>query len=268
MVDRIVPAKNISEIDAFEKRYGVRDAALLYTEPFRQWVIEDNFAAGRPPWECAGAQFVTDVAPYEEAKLRMLNGAHSTIAYLGFLSGYEFVHQAMRDRDLRQAVDRFMKEEAAASFAPPDGFDIDAYRLALQARFDNPVLQHRTFQIAMDGSQKLPQRFLGIIRAQLKSGGPIIASSFAIAGWMRFVLGATEKGEAYTVQDPIGARLTDIARTHEKQPEALCQALLDVEEIFSTDLKSEPLFVETLTTFVVSVYRKGVSETLRGLNRR
>ena len=132
----------------------------MFAEPFSQWVIEDRFAGPRPGWDKVGAELVADVAPYETAKLRMLNGAHSAMAYLGLERGHEYVDQAIADPVLRPLVERLMRWEAAGSFAPAEGQDLQAYTDALLARFANPALKHRLAQIAMDGSQKIPQRWL------------------------------------------------------------------------------------------------------------
>ncbi len=262
MVDRIVPAVEVEQVQAFSEEYGIEDAAVLQTEPFSQWVIEDCFAAGRPPWETAGATLVEDVAPFEDAKLRMLNGAHSALAYIGYLSGYEYVHVAMRDEKIRKVVDYLMRMEAAKSLSPTEGFDLDTYRLDLQRRFDNPSLRHRTYQIAMDGSQKIPQRFLGTVRAQLTNGGSISACCFGIAAWMRYISGRSEQGNDYIVQDPLAERLAAVAREHGHDPVALTAKLLGFSEVFATDLPQNPDFVNEVTHWVTSISREGVQHAL------
>jgi fructuronate reductase len=262
MVDRIVPAVEVEQVQAFTEQYGIEDAAVLQTEPFSQWVIEDNFAAGRPPWEAAGATLVEDVAPFEDAKLRMLNGAHSALAYIGYLSGYEYVHVAMRDEKIRKVVDYLMRMEAAKSLSPTEGFDLDTYRLDLQRRFDNPSLRHRTYQIAMDGSQKIPQRFLGTVRAQLTNGGSISACCFGIAAWMRYISGRSEQGNDYIVQDPLAERLSAVAHEHGHDPVALTAELLGFSEVFAADLPQNPDFVNEVTHWVTSISREGVQHAL------
>ena len=178
MVDRIVPATTAADRDEVAARLGgLRDEAAVITENFSQWVVEDRFAGPRPHWEAVGAQLVSAVAPYETAKLRMLNGAHSALAYLGLGRGYRFVHEAISDPELRQLAERLMREEAATSFTPAPGQDLDAYADALLARFGNPALAHRLAQIAMDGSQKIPQRWLATLAAQQEGGAPAPRSS-------------------------------------------------------------------------------------------
>lgn len=262
MVDRIVPAMEAEAVAAFEKRYGIEDAGVLQTEPFTQWVIEDSFAAGRPTWEKAGAMLVSEVGPFEDAKLRMLNGAHSALAYLGFLSGYEYVDQAMRDKKIRTVVDHLMREEAAKSIKPPEGLDLDKYRLELQERFDNPALQHRTYQIAMDGSQKIPQRFLGTVREQLKQEGSIKACCIGIAAWMRYVIARDEKGREYVVQDPLSEGLTATARKYETSTDELCQSLLKLESIFGHDLPENDRFRGELHYWLDLLLNEGVEAAL------
>ena len=161
MVDRIVPATTDEDRARIAGRLGVEDAWPVVTEPFSQWVIEDRFPAGRPRFEDSGATLVADVAPFELAKLRLLNGSHSTLAYLGYLAGYETVAEAMADDNLARLVAELMTMEVAPTLDARATGDLGPYMRELQARFRNPALRHRTWQIAMDGSQKLPQRLLG-----------------------------------------------------------------------------------------------------------
>jgi fructuronate reductase len=156
MVDRIVPATTQEDRAALEAMTGLRDEGAVVTEPFSQWVIEDAFAGPRPCLEVVGAQIVSDVAPYETAKLRMLNGAHSALAYLGLARGHAHVHEAVVDPVLRACVSRLMSEEAAPTIHAGPDQDLAAYAAALLERFANPALNHRLIQIAMDGSQKIP----------------------------------------------------------------------------------------------------------------
>jgi fructuronate reductase len=189
MVDRIVPASTAADIDALEARLGLRDEGAVFAEPFSQWIIEDGFAGPRPGWGKVGAELVADVAPYETAKLRMLNGAHSAIAYLGLERGHEYVDQAIADPVLRPIVERLMRGEAASSFAPAAGQDLEAYADALLVRFANPALKHRLAQIAMDGSQKIPQRWLASLAAHQARGELCAATLTALAAWLRHVRG-------------------------------------------------------------------------------
>lgn len=202
MVDRIVPATTAADRDEAEQALGLRDEGLVVTEPFSQWVIEDRFAGPRPAWDKVGAQIVADVAPYEAAKLRMLNGAHSALAYCGLRAGHDFVHQAIADPALRPLIERLMREEAAPTVATAPGQDLAAYADALLARFANPALNHRLAQIAMDGSQKIPQRWLETLAANTAAGRDSPALLTALAAWIRHV-----RGDNGPVQDPLAPAL-------------------------------------------------------------
>ncbi len=203
MVDRIVPATIESDIaNAAAAFNGVRDEAHVATEVFSQWVIEDDFADGRPRWEVGGADFVRDVRPYETAKLRMLNGAHSALAYIGLRAGYQYVHQAIRDPMIRPRIERLMLDEAAPSLRPAPGQDLAAYARALLRRFENPSLQHRLMQIAMDGSQKIPQRWLEALAFHQTRGSTCSVILSAIDAWLYHLTGANGQ-----VDDPLAEPL-------------------------------------------------------------
>lgn len=189
MVDRIVPATTQMDLEAAAAQIGMTDAGAVFTEPFSQWVVEDSFAAGRPPWEEVGATLVADVSPYEQAKLRMLNGAHSALAYLGLERGHDFVHQAIADPALRALVSRLMRAEAAPTVPTATGQDLNAYADRLLARFDNPALAHRLTQIATDGSQKIAQRWLATLEANRRQGRDCPAIMAALAAWLRHIRG-------------------------------------------------------------------------------
>jgi fructuronate reductase len=208
MVDRIVPATTKEDRALAEQATGLRDEGLVVTEPFSQWVIEDRFAAGRPRWEAGGAQFVKDVAPFETAKLRMLNGAHSAIAYLGLERGHEFVHQAATDPIIRPLVERLMLHEAAPTIDAVPGQDLAAYASELLTRLANPALEHRLVQIALDGSHKIPQRWLATLAASRREGRdcPVILQS--IGAWLRHV-----RGDNGPVDDPMAEELKAIWET-------------------------------------------------------
>jgi fructuronate reductase len=231
MVDRIVPSAAPEDLEEAERLLGVRDEGVVVTEPFTQWVIEDSFVAGRPAWETAGAIFTGDVAPYETMKLRLLNGAHSMLAYLG--SAHEYVADAVAV--LGEAVRRYMDEDASPTLDVPPGFDLAAYKASLLERFANPGLRHRTAQIAMDGSQKLPQRLLGVVRDRLAAGAEPYWASLAVAAWMRHVQTARD------LDDPM-ADLLRMAVSRATSPEQVVDALLAIEDVFGTDLRDSAVF--------------------------
>ncbi len=207
MVDRIVPATTAADrVAAAESLDGLRDEAAVMTEEFSQWVIEDRFAGPRPRWEAVGAELVADVAPYETAKLRMLNGAHSALAYLGLLHGHTFVHQAVADPAIRPLIERLMRDEAAPTIEAAPGQNLTAYADALIARFANPALDHRLIQIAMDGSQKIPQRWLETLAANQQANRECPAILAGLAAWLRHVRGDNEAAWGQ-VDDPLAEAL-------------------------------------------------------------
>ena len=206
MVDRIVPATPPEAIDAFAERFGLRDEGLVRTEPFFQWVIEDRFAGRRPDLQAAGVQLVGAVEPFETAKLRMLNGAHSAMAYLGGVAGIDFVHEFV-SAAAGQALVARLWDEAAPTIPPVQGLDLAAYRSQLATRFRNSALQHRLRQIAMDGSRKLPQRLLAPMREARARGLPTAALSLAVAAWVRWQAGRDDAGDPVGADDPISAAL-------------------------------------------------------------
>jgi fructuronate reductase len=262
MVDRIVPATTDADRAAIAERLGVIDAWPVATEPFTQWVIEDRFTAGRPRLEEAGAELVADVAPYETMKLRLLNGSHSTIAYLGYLAGHETVSDVIADPPFAAFVKDLMDEEITPTLQVPPGADLAAYKASLLRRFANPALRHRTWQIAMDGSQKLPQRLLGTIRDRIRSGAPIDRLALGVAAWMRYVTAQDEKGLAIDVRDPLADRLRQIADEAGPVAGRLAPALLDVEEIFAADLADDPRFRQPVTEALDRLFRRGARATV------
>ncbi|HEX8904929.1 MAG TPA: mannitol dehydrogenase family protein, partial [Longimicrobiaceae bacterium] len=257
MVDRIVPATSDADRERISRALGVRDAWPVVTEPFTQWVIEDRFPQGRPAWEEAGAEFVTDVEPYEQMKLRLLNGSHSTLAYLGYLAGYETVAATMADPAFGRLVAGLMDEEVTPTLHLPARADLPGYKRALVERFRNPALQHRTWQIAMDGSQKLPQRLLGTVRDRLRAGAPVRRLALGVAAWMRYVTGVDETGAAIDVRDPMAARLRALADRAGGSPERLAPALFAVRDIFGDDLPNDPRFTSAVTDALALLFRSG-----------
>jgi fructuronate reductase len=189
MVDRIVPATTAEDRVDVATRIGIVDEAAVVTEPFSQWVIENRFAGPRPRWESVGAALVCDVAPYETAKLRMLNGAHSALAYIGLARGHTFVHEAIRDPAINSLIERLMRDEAAPTIAAAPGQDLVQYSAALLERFANPALNHRLMQIAMDGSQKIPHRWLETLAANQAAGRDCPAILQGLAHWIRHLRG-------------------------------------------------------------------------------
>ncbi len=206
MVDRITPATTDQLRDEVLRETGFADAAPVETEEFTEWVIEE-FSHPRPDWSQVGVDFVADVAPFELRKLRLLNGAHSTLAYAGVVAGHDFVHQAIADPHLRDLASGVMAE---ASETLPDGIETKAYIAALLERFTNPALHHKLRQIAMDGSQKLPVRLMGSIRDRQALGLSSPSLWAGVEAWIAFVQAETEAGRA--LDDPLAEALAQDAR--------------------------------------------------------
>ena len=266
MVDRIVPATTEDDRRRVQEATGRYDAWPVMTEPFTQWVVEDRFSSARPPFELAGVQMVSDVRPYELTKLRLLNGSHSALAYLGYLAGYELVSEAIADADMRTFIQDFMTDEVMSTLPGGVG-DLAAYRDALLERFANPALRHRTWQIAMDGSQKLPQRLLGTIRDRLARNLPVTRAALGVAGWMRYVSGIDERGREIDVRDPLVARLREIASAASGSPKRLVEGLLGVSEVFGGDLPRDDSFRSVLTGHLLSLFDRGALATVRDVTR-
>ncbi|GAA5139446.1 mannitol dehydrogenase family protein [Pseudonocardia adelaidensis] len=251
MVDRIVPATTDEDRAEAARLLGYEDRGVVVTEPFRHWVVEDRFAAGRPAWERAGAVLTADVAPYEAMKLRLLNGSHSTLAYLGALAGHTHVADAMADPCIAGVVAHLMADDVEPTLAVPDGYDVAAYQRELIERFHNPALRHRTVQIAMDGTQKLPQRLLGTIADRLAAGAEPRFACLGVAAWMRYVCTAD------TVDDPMAHRLKELTG-HAATPEAVVEALLSLREVFGDELPANERFRALVTDALEALTKGGV----------
>jgi fructuronate reductase len=259
MIDRIVPATTQRDLDLLAMKMGIEDRAAIFTEPFTQWIIEDNFVAGRPEWECAGALLVDKVTPFEEAKLRLLNGSHSLIAYLGNVAGYDFVHQVVGDADFRELIRHYM-DEVIPGLDVPDHFDTVDYRKQLLARFSNSSLNHRTAQIAQDGSQKIPQRWFSTLNnarcTQLNT------HALAFAGWIHYLTGKRDNNEQYSVIDPLAADLQTIARSDGTSAVAPLLRRLGLGSITT----SHPTFMLNATQHLQQLQQQSVKQVIRQFN--
>ncbi len=233
MVDRIVPATIEDDVARLASETGQLDLAPVFHEPFLQWVIEDSFVDDRRPAfeRVAGVQMVDDVAPFEHMKLRMLNGTHSTLAYLGYLAGYETIAETVSNPVFRDFIRKVWTEEIIPVLTPPTGVDLNRYAEALLDRYSNPAIRHRTWQIAMDGSQKLPQRILGTIADNRAAGRASEGLCLAVAAWMRYVGGVDERGQPIDVRDPLADRLRALSDSAES-PSDKVDALFTVREVF------------------------------------
>lgn len=256
MIDRIVPATTDADRAEVAALLGLDDAWPVMAEPFLQWVVEDQFAGARPPLQIGGVEFVSDVAPYERMKLRMLNGTHSSMAYLGYLGGYEFVAEVIAQPDFRRFVSNELNEEIAPTLGMPK-MQTDDYAARLLDRYSNTAMKHRTYQIAMDGSQKLPQRLLGTIGDRLKSGGSIERLALAVAAWMIYARGADLSGKPIVVQDPMAAEFAAIDPAH------LVEGYLRLDRIFAPELVGNARLRETLEAKVALLREVGAAEAVR-----
>ena len=266
MVDRITPATTDDDRDDVARHIGLRDEAAVVTEPFTQWVIEDDFAGDRPKWEEAGALLVSDVAPFELAKLRLLNGAHSTLAYLGYLAGCEFVSDAMANRDLARFIRDMQRVEIAPTVTAPREMPLAPYIDALEMRFRNPALKHRTWQIAMDGSQKLPQRLVDTVRAQLERNGPINRLTLAVAAWTQYVSGVDENGRAIDVRDPLSAQLKAVSDEAGVDPDTRARAFLRQHAVFGDDIIKSERFCGALASAIGHLRNHGAASAVKRAN--
>ena len=265
MVDRIVPATTDDDRAEAADLLGLDDCGVVVTEPFRQWVVEDVFAAGRPDWGRAGAVLTGDVAPYEAMKLRLLNGSHSTLAYLGALAGCETVADAVTEPGIGALVPRLMADDVVPTLQVPAGFDVQAYCGQLQERFANPALRHRTVQIAMDGTQKLPQRLLGTVRDRLAAGAEPRLACLGVAAWMRYVsAGAADDGRPLPLDDPMADRLRALT-ADARSPAQAVDALLSLTEVFGDQLPQDAVFRELVTDALTALSRDGVRGAVRAL---
>ena len=265
MVDRIVPATTEQDRARIAAATGLDDAWPVVTEIYNNWVIEDRFPQGRPDW---AATFVDDIVPFELMKLRLLNGAHSTMAYLGYLAGRETIADCMADPALAYIVSHLMHKEVTPTLTVPPGADIETYKAALLRRFRNPALRHRTWQIAMDGSQKLPQRLLHPIRDRLKAGAAFDAMALGVAAWMRYVTGVDEKGGAIDVRDPLTAELRQRADAAGGDAAQLATLLLSLEQVFGRDLATNPVFTTAVTHALGSLFKMGAQKTCEDFMRQ
>jgi fructuronate reductase len=261
MVDRIVPATTEADREKIMSASGVYDAWPVVAEPFGQWVIEERFVSGRPDWDRSGAVFVKDVSAFELMKLRMLNGSHSTLAYLGYLAGCETVAETMAAPGFALLIEDLMALESAPTLPALPGLDLTAYRRDLIARFRNPALRHRTWQIAMDGSQKLPQRLLNTIRARLAAGASFARLALGVAAWMRYAAGVDEKGATIDVRDPLATRIKEMTRGM-SDAAALVDAYLELSEVFGADLPKDPRFRAAVTAALARLMADGAARTV------
>lgn len=267
MVDRIVPAPSADSLSMVAQALGRKDSQAVVCEPFLQWVIEDNFAQGRPSWDSySGVQFVEDVAPYEMMKLRLLNGSHSFLAYLGYLGGYEYISTTMSNPDYQQACKKLMLTEQLPSLPPISDINLHDYAQALIERFSNPEIQHRTKQIAADGSQKLPQRLLESAAYHLEHERPFPCIALGIAAWIAYVRGVDLAGKTINVEDPYAATFAQINQQASSDSDYLAQ-ILAFDKVFPVALANNATFQQAVGEAYQSLLKFGAREAVANLLR-
>jgi fructuronate reductase len=239
MVDRITPATTDADRDHVTAIIGLEDAWPVVTEQFVQWVIEDEFTMGRPDWTVGGAIFSDEIECWENMKLRCLNGSHSTLAYLGQLTGRETVAEAMQLPLITDILDPLWVEIREVLHAP-QGVNPAEYVESLKQRFRNPALKHRTAQIASDGSQKLPQRLLAPLRDRIAKGLSSPAIATAISAWMHYAVKIAHTPQG-VLNDPQSAEILAQARIS-TEAAGIVGNLLALDKIFGQDLPANAGF--------------------------
>ncbi|MFJ7996325.1 mannitol dehydrogenase family protein [Streptomyces sp. NPDC096310] len=264
MVDRIAPATTDEHRALVTRHFGVRDAVPVPAEPYRLWVLQDDFRAGRPAWEKAGAVFTPEVAGYETMKLRLLNGAHSLLAYLGLLLGHPSIDRAVTDPGLGAAVRHAMTREILPSVEVPDGVDGAAYIEELLERFANPALGHRTAQVATDGSLKIPVRWAGPLAHHLASGTVPDVLALGVAAYIQVV---TRGRDAYdeqalgAVRDDATARLRALAE-RAGEPGAAARLVVEAGGLLPEPVAGRPEFSDRVAAHARDLARHGARATL------
>lgn len=261
MVDRIVPAVTTGDIENYTLTNGFVDNALVTSEPFRQWVIEDNFIGDRPPWDLAGALFVKDVSQYERLKLRYLNGSHSALAYLGKITGHQFIHQAISNPILRRLVEALMVDMKRSLSSSMD-FNFDDYGSVIIDRFLNDEIQYQTQQVATDGSQKLPQRIMAPMRELLAVDYLSKPMCLVLAGWVCYLSGISELGEAHPVSDPMARQLQNICTDKTLTSTQKIYRLMQIDGLFPAAIKNNTAAIDQISEYVTKIIDIGVFLTI------
>jgi mannitol 2-dehydrogenase len=254
MVDRITPVTTPAQIEDLSTRLGLDDRWPIFSERFRQWVIEDDFVAGRPAWETVGAQFVADVAPYEFMKLRLLNASHLAIAGLGRLMGCVYIDETVRDPALRAYMGALMDRETGPTLPPVPGIDLEVYKRQLLDRFGSATIKDTVDRVNADAPINL---LLEPIRDRIAAGAGLDLLALALAAWMRRATGVDEAGEPISVVHPLADLLRERARVGGPNP----RPLLSIRKLFG-DLIEHEDFVATLERWLTTLHAQGAKATL------
>lgn len=258
MVDRITPATTDRERKILEDEFGVTDAWPVFCEPFRQWVLEDKFTAGRPALEKAGVTFVDDVAPWELMKIRILNGGHAAIAYPAALMDIHFVHEAMEEPLIRGFLAKLEREEIIPVVPPVPGTDLDDYFVLIEQRFANPKIGDTIARLCLDGSNRQPKFILPSAADRLKAGRSVTGLSLVSALWCRYCEGTSDSGRIIPPNDASAARLKEKALAARDNP----KAFLEMTDIFG-DTGASPVFAEAFASNLSLVREKGARGALQ-----
>jgi mannitol 2-dehydrogenase len=262
MVDRITPATTVQMAAEVRRDFGVNDRWPVVAEPFTAWVLEDEFADGRPPLEQAGVLLVDDVAPYELMKLRLLNAGHQCLAYFAHLCGFEFVHEAAGDPVFADFLLAYFESEAIPTLPPVPGIDLHEFTRTLIERFANPGVRDTVARLCAFSSDRIPKWLIPVICDNLASDGSVRVAAAVVASWARYAEGTDEWGEPYEVVDQLADSLIPIARTQYENP----TAFIEITAVFG-DLAHQPRFVQAYSWALDSLHRKGARATLEALVR-
>ena len=258
MVDRITPMTSTAHRLQLADKHAVDDAWPVVCEPFVQWVLEDKFVNGRPAWEKVGVQFTDDVSPYEEMKIKLLNGSHLALTYLGFLKGYRFVHETMNDPLFVRYMRAYMDLDVTPQLAPVPSINLDDYKDTLVARFSNQAIADQLERVCSDGSSKFPKFTVPTINRLIADGRETRRAALVVAAWALYLKGVDENGDTYSIPDPRAAFCQALVAE-----DALMTArLLAVEEIFGTAIPRSAEFVAAFEWCCNSLREVGVTRTL------
>ncbi|SDT07525.1 mannitol 2-dehydrogenase [Pseudomonas sp. Z003-0.4C(8344-21)] len=258
MVDRITPMTSTAHRLQLADKHGVDDAWPVVCEPFVQWVLEDKFVNGRPAWEKVGVQFTDDVSPYEEMKIKLLNGSHLALTYLGFLKGYRFVHETMNDPLFVRYMRAYMDLDVTPQLAPVPGIDLSDYKDTLVARFSNQAIADQLERVCSDGSSKFPKFTIPTINRLIADGRETRRAALVVAAWALYLKGVDENGDTYTIPDPRAAFCQALV----VDDELITERLLGVEEIFGAAIPKSAEFVAAFEWCYNSLRDEGVTRTL------
>jgi mannitol 2-dehydrogenase len=255
MVDRITPVTTDEDRAEVRERFGVDDRWPVVCEPFTQWVLEDSFSLGRPPYEAAGVQVVEDVEPYELMKLRLLNASHQALCYFAYLDGYRLVHEAAQDPLYRSFLRGYMDLEGTPTLAPVPGVDLEEYKATLIERFSNPEVRDTIARLCAESSDRIPKWLLPVVRSQLASGGSVVYSAAVVASWARYAEGVDEEGRPIEVVDRLRDSLTALAQSGD---------FIANRELFG-DLVDDERFVDAYRSALSSLHERGARATLESI---